>query len=76
MTSLEVIEKVLREHCRVTLAVAPETKLLEDLGLDSVGLLTLLTELENHYQTVLQEDFSNPPATVGALAQWLDSQIA
>jgi len=76
MTTLQVIEKVLREHCRVTATVTPDTKLLEDLGLDSVGLLTLLTELENHYQTVLQEDFSNPPATVGELAQWLDSQTA
>lgn len=37
---------------------------MEDLELDSVGLLCLAVGLENHYRVKLEENPEEPPATV------------
>ncbi len=41
-----VVETILRRDCGVTGPLAPEARLAEDLGLDSLRLLTLVVELE------------------------------
>ena len=74
MTSREMIEKVLRQHCGVQCEISPEHRLQEDLGLESVGLLTLMVELENLIQMQLKEDLADPPRTVAQLEALLDSQ--
>lgn len=61
---LEAIGQVLRTHCNITKEVTLDARLAEDLGLDSVGLLTMAVEVENHFQTVLGEEPENPPRTV------------
>lgn len=69
------IERVLREECRVEAPLGPATRLQEDLGLDSVRMLTLAVELENHYRIVLGEDPDNPPRTLGELAALVEDRI-
>lgn len=64
----QVIVDILARHCRVVTEFQPDLRLAEDLGLDSVGLLTLALELENHYQANLGENPENPPRTLGQLA--------
>ena len=61
----ETVVSVLRRACGVQVEVSSGTRLAEDLGLDSVGLLALALELENHYQLQLGEDPASPPRTVG-----------
>jgi acyl carrier protein len=61
----ETVVSVLRRACGVQVEVSSDTRLAEDLGLDSVGLLALALELENHYQLQLGEDPASPPRTVG-----------
>lgn len=65
----EVLVTILKTHCRVTTEFQPELRLAEDLGLDSIGLLTLAVELENHYRVRLEENPEAPPATLGELAK-------
>lgn len=67
---------VLREHCNVTKDIQPGSRLAEDLGLDSVGLLTMAVEVENHFQTTLGEAPENPPRTVGDVIQLLRERLA
>ena len=73
-TSRQLIESVLRRHCGVEVEILDEHRLQEDLGLESVGLLTLMVELENSLKMRLKEDVTNPPRTVGELARFLDQQ--
>ena len=61
----ETVVSVLQRSCGVQVEVSSGTRLAEDLGLDSVGLLALALELENHYQQLLGEDPASPPRTVG-----------
>ncbi|MCB1326473.1 MAG: acyl carrier protein [Spirochaetales bacterium] len=59
-----VVRRVLQEHCGVDRAFDVRARLAEDLGLDSVGLLTLALEVENHYQMALGEEPDQAPRTV------------
>ena len=76
MTPREAVHHVLNRHCGVPEhELRDEARLVEDLGLDSVGLLTLMTELEDHYQRDLQEDPDHPPRSVGELVRFLEGAL-
>ncbi|MEE2755593.1 MAG: phosphopantetheine-binding protein [Myxococcota bacterium] len=67
---LMVIKNILEEHCGVERSlVGPKARLQADLGLDSVGLLSLALELENEFEMYLGEDADNPPETVDDIAR-------
>ena len=62
------IVAILRQHCGVQhQPVASQARLQEDLGLDSMGLITLALEIENHWQLYLAEPPEAPPQTLGEL---------
>lgn len=61
------IVSVARQHLRVTTEITPETPLVEGLQLDSIRLLTLVAEIENHFQIVLEEGDEAGLETVGDL---------
>lgn len=62
----DAIIHILRRDCGVTHEnIGPEARLQEDLGLDSMGLLNLALEVENHFQIYLEEAADNPPETIG-----------
>lgn len=64
-TPERVVLDILRDHCGISGKIQLTDTLQSDLGLDSVGMLTLLVELENHYQLEDLEDQSGqPPQTV------------
>jgi acyl carrier protein len=63
------IVAILRQHCGIQhQPMASHTRLQEDLGLDSMGLITLALEIENHWQLYLAEPPEAPPQTLGELA--------
>jgi acyl carrier protein len=63
------IVAILHQHCGVQpQPVVSQTRLQEDLGLDSMGLITLALEIENHWQLYLAEPPEAPPQTLGELA--------
>jgi acyl carrier protein len=72
MTPIELIEHILRTHCGIKGEITPDSRLREDLGMESLGLLTLMVELENSLQRQLQENQENPPQTVAELAAFLE----
>lgn len=49
------IAAVARDHLRWTGELRPEMRLVEDLELDSLRLLTLAAEVENHFRICLDE---------------------
>ena len=62
---LEGIQKVAQEHLDFEGDIALETPLAEALELDSIRMLTLVVELENHFEVILEEDDESGIETVG-----------
>ena len=73
---LKAVAQVLRTHCNVTKDIRMDSRLAEDLGLDSVGLLTMAVEVENYFQTVLGEAPENPPRTVLDVVLLIQQRLA
>jgi acyl carrier protein len=53
---LQGIESVARTHLGWRGDLRPDMHLVEDLELDSLRLLTLAVEVENHFQICLEEE--------------------
>jgi acyl carrier protein len=64
---LKQIETILRRDCGVVGPITRGARLQQDLGLDSVGLLTLALEVENHFEIILAEPPDRPPETIAEL---------
>jgi acyl carrier protein len=61
------IQEVARVHLGWEDALTPELRLIEDLRLDSIRLLTLAAEVENRFRVLLDELDEGAIATVGDL---------
>lgn len=61
------IGEVARAHLGWEGEVTPEMRLLEDLRLDSIRLLTLAAEVENRFRVILEEEDEAGIHTVGDL---------
>lgn len=68
-----LIESILRQDCRIQGIISPESRLRDELGLDSVGMLTLMVGLEDALQTSLPEPPEPVPETVRQLADFLET---
>ena len=66
---LEGIQKVAREHLDFEGDIALDTPLADALELDSIRMLTLVVELENHFEVILEEDDESGIETVGDLVR-------
>lgn len=64
---LEGVAAVAREHLGYEGALRPDMRLVEDLELDSIRLLTLAVEVENRFRVCLDEDDEQAIETVGDL---------
>lgn len=56
--------------------VRPEARLVEDLGLDSLRLLTLAAEVENRFRVALEPEDDASIVTVGDLVAALERRLA
>jgi len=54
----------------------PEQRLVEDLGLDSVGLLALAVAVEDHFRICLDAEDEAEIRTVGDLLRVLERKLA
>ncbi len=68
--------RILREHCAAgEKHIDSNTRLQQDLDLDSAGLLTLALEVENHWRIYLGEAPDNPPKTIGELVTLVQQRL-
>ena len=61
------IQKVASEHLDHRGPLPLEAHLVEDLQLDSLQLMTLAAEVENHFRVILEPEDEEAIATVGDL---------
>lgn len=78
MTRAEIeagILAVARQHLGYAGAFDPRLRLVEDLGFDSLKLLTLAAEVENHFRLTLEPDEEAGIATLGDLLELLQGKL-
>jgi len=56
-------------------ALSPGMRLVEDLGLDSLRLMTLAMEVENHFRICLDEEDEEGIETIGDLVVAIESKL-
>jgi len=70
------VQAVAREHLAVRDPLAPRMRLVEDLELDSIRLLTLAVEVENRFRVRLDEADDAAIETVGDLVRAIAGKLA
>lgn len=70
------IAEVLRQHLGWEGSLSEETRLVEDLRLDSIRLLTLAAEVENRFSVRLGEEDEAGIETVGDLVLAVRRKLA
>ena len=78
MTTAEVLATIVdlgREHLGLTEAVALDSRLVEDLQLDSIRLLTLAIEIENRFHVRIAPDEEAGVRTIGDLVALVQSKL-
>ena len=79
MTDAEImqgLELVAERHLGWHGELRPDTRLIEDLELDSLRLLTLVVELENHFRVKLEDGDEVGITTIGELVAVLRRRCA
>ncbi|MFO0726330.1 MAG: acyl carrier protein [Myxococcota bacterium] len=66
---IQAIQGILAQHLGLVRALEPSTRILGDLELDSLAQLTLVTEIENHFQLCFDEGDEVGLETVADLAR-------
>jgi acyl carrier protein len=70
------VAEVARRHLGIVGGIEPQTRLIEDLRLDSLRLLTLAVEVENRFRVRLEPDEETSIATVGDLVALIERKLA
>ena len=55
--------------------IRPESKVIDDLGADSLDLVEMLTEMESEYDIIITDEHARELTTVGEIAQFLEGLI-
>lgn len=73
---LRELAEVVREHLEHGGELSPEMDLIEDLELDSLRLLTLAVEVENHFRICLDQKDEAAIRTVADLVAVVERKLA
>jgi acyl carrier protein len=72
---LSGVAAVATEHLGLVGELDPRARLVEDLGFDSLKLLTLAAEVENRFRVALDAEDDAAIATVGDLVDRLERKL-
>ena len=72
----QAVEQIAREHLRFEGTIDDGQNLVEALRLDSLRLLTLVVEIENHFKICLDEDREQEIVTARDLMTAIEEKLA
>lgn len=76
MTTFEIVRKELAKLLEISPEeITADTKIIEDLGADSLDLVELIMELEERYNIIMTSDKAGDLSTVGAIAKFIDEEM-
>lgn len=73
---LAAVAAVAREHLGIERSIGLDERLVEELGLDSIRLLTLAAEVENRFEIALDPEDEAGIRTVGDLLDAVERKLA
>lgn len=73
---LTEIRQIVERELEIARDVSPTDRLVQDLGLDSMTLITLAVALEDRFQILLSDEEATRIETVGELARCIVSRVA
>jgi acyl carrier protein len=73
---LHTVEKLAHDHLEWSGPVTPEMDLIEDLQLDSLKLLTLAVQVENHFQICFEPEEEAEIRRVSDLVSVVDRKLS
>ncbi len=77
MSTLETVRTLLARQLEISPDIISEkTKILDDLGADSLDLVELITTLEEGYNIIITSDLAGEIITVGDVVSFIDRQLA
>lgn len=76
MSIFETVQITLAKQLEISPdLIKPETRILEDLGADSLDLVELVMTLEESYNILITADKGAELKTVGAIVEFIESRI-
>ena len=67
--ALEKVRRIISEYLEYPMdKIGPETRIVEDLGADSLDIVEIIAELENIYGFLITEEYTQDIQTVGDIA--------
>ena len=77
MSTFETVRALLSRQLEISPdMISEKTKILEDLGADSLDLVELISTLEEGYNIIITSDLSGELITVGDIVAFIDQQLA
>lgn len=77
MSTFETVRTLLARQLEISPDIINEkTKILDDLGADSLDLVELISTLEEGYNIIITSDLSGEIITVGDIVAFIDQQLA
>lgn len=77
MTTFETVQRTLAKQLEIDPAtITPETRILEDLGADSLDLVELIMALEEGYNIIITPEKGKELITIGQIAAFIDEELA
>lgn len=74
MSIFETVQKTLAKQLEISPdIITPETRILEDLGADSLDLVELVMALEETYNIVITAENGAELKTVGAIVDFIET---
>ena len=73
---LTEIRQIVERELEIARDVSPTDRLVQDLGLDSMTLITLAVALEDRFQILLSDEEATRIETVGELARCIVARVA
>lgn len=77
MSTFETVKALLARQLEISPdTINEKTKILDDLGADSLDLVELITTLEEGYNIIITSDLAGEIITVGDVVNFIDRQLA
>ncbi|MEG1541470.1 MAG: acyl carrier protein, partial [Oscillospiraceae bacterium] len=76
MTIFETVQKTLAKQLEIAPErITPQTRIIQDLGADSLDVVELIMTLEDKYNIIVTKDIANELGTIGLIVEFIEKQL-